>query len=287
MTPRSRAPGGFLAAAALAAAAVVYTPACRPGEATPPAVVVATTSMLAEAARELLAGDPGVRIVTVIPPGGCPGHFDLPPGVASDLRGARAVLCHDYQSTLQDRLAALGAPPGALVTAATPGSLLIPEHFAALIRLSAEGLAARFPDRAARIGANARAAAARLAALAEGLRKETAARPWAGARAVVSRHQQAFARWLGLSVTHTLQRPEDVAPQDLSAALAAPADLVVANLQEGTQAADTVARERRLPVAVFSNFPGAPGYGATHEDLVRANLRRLDEAWSARASGSP
>jgi ABC-type Zn uptake system ZnuABC Zn-binding protein ZnuA len=269
-------------AAALAAAAVVFVPACGPGATPPPPAVVATTSMLAEAARELLAGVDGVRIVTVISPGGCPGHFDLPPGIASDLRTARAVLCHDYQSTLQDRLATLGAPAGALVTAATPGSLLIPEHFAALIRQSADGLAARLPDRASRIEANARAAETRLAARSEALRKETAARPWAGARVVVSRHQQAFARWLGLSAAHVLQRPEDLAPQDLSAALAAPADLVVANLQEGTQAADAVARERRLPVAVFSNFPGAPGYGATYEDLLRANLRRLDEAWAAR-----
>ncbi len=244
-------------------ALILAAAACRPPAEGPP-TVVAATSMLAAAAREV-AGD--VRIVTIVPPGGCPGHFDLPPSFAGELCGARVVLCHDYQSSLRERFVALGVPPASIVTVGTSGSLLIPDNYAKLVRRVAQALA----ERGFRVRGDAPLNA-----------PAVTNRPWAGARVAASRQQEDFCRWLGLKVTCVLPRPEDLAPKGWAEALQEPADLVVANLQEGTQAAEALGRERKLPVAVFSNFPGAPGCGATYEDLFRANLKRLDEAWASR-----
>jgi hypothetical protein len=130
--------------------------------------------------------------------------------------------------------------------------------------------------------AAARSADSRVKAFDESLRREVPARSWAGARIVASRHQEPFCRRLGLEVIRTLERPEDITPKSWAAGLSAPAAFVVANLQEGTQAAEALGRNLKIPVAVFSNFPGAPGYGTTYEDLIRANLARLDEAWATR-----
>jgi zinc transport system substrate-binding protein len=238
--------------------------------------------MLAAAVHEVLPEGGGVRVVTLIPPGACPGHFDLPPSVVGDLRAARVVLCHDYQSSLKDRLAGLGAPASALLVAETPGSLLIPENYLSLVRRTADLLADRLPDRREAIRSGARSADERIKAFDESLRRDVQTRPWAGARIVASRHQEPFCRRLGLEVIRALGRPEDIAPKDWAADLTSPAALVVANLQEGTQAAEALGRNLKIPVVVFSNFPGAPGYGKTYEALIRANLARLDEAWATR-----
>jgi hypothetical protein len=279
MTKRVWFPVVILAAVALAVAAAAFRGGRPAG---PNATVVTTTSMLAGAARAILEGTDGIRIVTLVPPGGCPGHFDLPPGAAEDLRAARAVLCHDYQTALRERLTTLGVPPDACIVVETPGSLLIPDHYRAVLHRVSGSLAACFPDRRARLEANARTAVHRLTALADAIRTETTDRPWRNGRAVASRHQMDFCRWLGVDVTYALPRPEDLPPQGWAEILSTPADLVVANLQEGTRAAEALGRDRKLPVAVFSNFPGAPGYGSTYEELLRANVRRLDEAWASR-----
>ena len=45
-----------------------------------------------------------------------------------------------------------------------------------------------------------------------------------------------------------------------------------------------VVEKQRLgvPLVVFSNFPGADGYGLDYDELVRQNLNRLDAAWRQR-----
>ena len=42
--------------------------------------------------------------------------------------------------------------------------------------------------------------------------------------------------------------------------------LVVGNLQEGLQSAAALADRMSEPLVVFSNFPGAPGYGEGYDD---------------------
>jgi hypothetical protein len=37
-----------------------------------------------------------------------------------------------------------------------------------------------------------------------------------------------------------------------------------------------------VPLVVFSNFPDAEGYGNGYDQLLRENLKRLDEAWMNR-----
>jgi ABC-type Zn uptake system ZnuABC Zn-binding protein ZnuA len=247
----------------------------------PPTVVV-TTGILASAIRELLPGESDARIVILTPPGACPGQFDLAPETASDIRAARAILCHDYEKDLRDKMVGLGAAESSLIITETPGSLLVPDHYLRLVRGTSDMLAGPFPEHKDRMAGAVSAVENRMKVLESWVRREAAERPWAGASVIASRHQEEFCRWLGLNVTHAISRPEDLMPKEWEGVQSVPADLVVANLQEGTQAAEAIGRRRNLPVAVFSNFPGAPGYGASFEDLLHANMRRLDEAWARR-----
>jgi hypothetical protein len=106
--------------------------------------------------------------------------------------------------------------------------------------------------------------------------------PWHGARVVASFQQAGFSRWLGLEVLAEIGRPEDVTPRDLEQLLQYSPDLVIGNLQEGVESAAAVAERLRVPLVVFSNFPGADGYGEGYDQLLQNNLDRLDEAWSSR-----
>lgn len=240
-----------------------------------PAVVV-TTSLLESAVRDAAGPGAAVRVVRLLPPGTCPGHFDISPHALPDLRAAAAVVRHDYQGVLDEKIRQLGAGDIVPFPVKTPGSLLVPGNYLEVVRQVSSALRGRIPGFPGDIAA----VEERMRLLEREIRERP--RPWEGRPALASHNQRLFAEWLGLRVTGVLKRPDDMTPADLERLMACEAEIVVANFQEGTQAALSIGERRRLPVAVFSNFPETEGYGRTYDDLLRENVRRLEAAWAKR-----
>ncbi len=102
---------------------------------------------------------------------------------------------------------------------------------------------------------------------------------WSGKPIIASDNVKEFCEWLGFDVAGVIKRPEDTTPGDIEQPMKIKADMVVANLQEGTQGAMFLGEKMKIPVAVLSNFQGANGYGLNYHQLIEENLKRLDEAW--------
>lgn len=250
------------------------------GATAPPAhhqpVVVVTTSTLESAVDALLP--PGAaRVERLLPPGSCPGHFDLSPRALDWLRDARVVVRHDFQASLDARLSAAGTFGTALVSVPSGDGLLIPANYRKLVAALAPVLAERFPEAGREIRARARAQDNAADALADAARRR--AEPWRGTPVVAATHQASFCRWLGLEVVAVLPPAEQTTPRDLERAAGAGAVMVVANLQEGAAPARSLAARLGLPVAVLSNFPGEEGFGSDYQTLLEADLDRLEAAW--------
>ena len=64
--------------------------------------VVVTTTLIGAAVSDV-AGD-WCRVDVLIPPAGCPGHFDIGPQALAALQGAALIMRHDYQQHLEARL---------------------------------------------------------------------------------------------------------------------------------------------------------------------------------------
>ena len=266
---------GFAAAAAMVAAMV--SP-CRAGEESPPPVVVVAGSAMIAAAVHGLAGEERVEVVELQAPGACPGHFDFSPDQLRRVRGAAVVIHHDYQRQLVTRLGAAGGKP-VFVPLGAAGSLCLPEHQRTLLGHLASALDPLL-DPAAR-----REVARRRAALEEEINVvaaeiDAAAAPWARQPVVASAMQREFVERLGMRVVAELRRPEALGPRDWARMRGSGAVLVIGNLQSDAAAAEALARQAGLPVAVLSNFPGAEGFGADYAALVRENLGRITAAWS-------
>lgn len=255
-----------------------------PGGSPAPPTVVVSTSMLGEAVRAIPALQGGVRIVELVPPGSCPGHFDLRPEQAAQLGEASAVLYPEFQEELGRRLGAMEGLRERLVRVPVPSSPLVPEAFLRTVEFVAGELERLEPRWRGRLAASLEPTRRRLRTLA--LRLREGAAPLAGTPVAASRFQAEFCRWLGLEVVAELPRNGDAAPGALAAALDPRARLVVANLQEGTAAAGAVGERLGIPVAVLSAFPGAPGAGSGYEELLLDNLEALEEAWRRSASPS-
>jgi zinc transport system substrate-binding protein len=257
----------------IAAALGLLALASCTGRGDPSPTVVVTTSILESAVRD--AAGP-VRIVRLLPPGSCPGHFDLSPRFLPELRAAVAVVRHDYQGVLDEKIRQMGAGEVVPVAVKTPGSLLIPANYTGIVRQVSAALGGRIRG----LSADLPGVEERMKRLERELRDRP--RPWEGRAALSSHNQRLFAEWLGLKVTGTLKRADDTTPADLERLMSCEAEIIVANLQEGAQAALALGERRKIPAAVFSNFPGAEGFGQTYDDLLRENVRRLEAAWAKR-----
>jgi zinc transport system substrate-binding protein len=247
--------------------------------ASPPSVVV-TTSILEGAVLEFSDVATEVEVVRLIPPGSCPGHFDLSPRAVPSLRSADAIVRHHYQGHLESQMVDLGVEDATVIVADVRGSLLIPSMYAGLVRKVADILAELLPGQTEQLIFVANQVGLRLLELEEEIRDRPS--PWRGAPVIAPFQQAGFSRWLGLDVVAEIGRPEDLTPRDLDVLMQHRPALVIGNLQEGLQSAATLAERMSVPLVVFSNFPGAAGYGDVYDELLRSNLERLDVAWMSR-----
>jgi len=167
--------------------------------------------LLDVAARDLLNGG-DVEISVLLPPGSCPGHFDLSPATLPLVRSASLVVRHDYQEALDEKLRALGSEHLHIHVIVVHGSLLIPDNYIRMVRGLVPALVQAFPGEKACIDRNL----AKVEQDTVKLRGEMAGQdyPWQGAAVIASAHQKDFAQWLGLTVIDVIKRPEELTPAD-------------------------------------------------------------------------
>jgi len=256
--PRLRASGAtfrFFGALFCAAALALLAPLAQ--AATERAVVVTTPSVLGAAAQAV--GGEGVAVETILPPGSCPGHFDLEPAQVRRLLSATVFFRHEFQDFLDSRLLANDLPPDRIAALPAPGGLCIPDTLATLAREAADELAARLPDEATSLRARAAALAAEAQTRGAALRQRTARLH--GKPVAAAPHQAAFLRWLGLEVVCVLPGGDDPAPGVISRTLAeirtAGARAGVGNVPSGRRLPAALAESAALPLAMFDNFPSS------------------------------
>ncbi len=263
-------------------------PGCNtdsPAAASDPAPAIAVTNTyLASAAREV-AG-PDLAIISLAPPGTCPGHFDIRPSQVDRLRRCRLLLRFDFQGSLDEKLQGHTEGGLSIHEIKPPGSLCEPQSYLAACRQVAEALTAAnlptvqdFAPRLHRIEQRIDAAAARMHARIRdaGL---------AGRAVLCSEHQAGFCRWLGLKVVGTF-RGGDTAllgelDEAISAARSTGVTLVIGNQPEGRLAADALAERFAATVVILDNFPAQPKDEGTYDDMLRDNVDRLVAAATSR-----
>jgi len=240
--------------------------------------IVATNSYLQCAVRDLMGDD--TPVATLAGPGMCPGHFDIRPSQVEQVRRARLVLRFDFQKSLDAKLAPTANDAHKIAEVRLAGGLCEPDSYLSACRQVAEALVqAGFLEtteahrRIGRIGQ-------RIDALARSCRSKTA--PLKGTAVLSSVHQEAFCRWLGLSVVATFSAADTAGVGQVDRAVRqgdqAAVRFVIANKPEGRKLADALAQRLGAKVVVFDNFPAVDADGHPFDQLLEGNVERLLEA---------
>lgn len=241
----------------------------------PPRPQVVVSSSLLYAMVHSLAG-PETELYLLVPPGSCPGHYDLAPADALAIQRCDLALTHAFQKDLRTRWSGL-ALPGALDVLPDRGSALIPDNYRAGLADAADVLSRRFPRQAPVIRS-------RHAAADDTVRRHTETamaelrRLGRGVGVVCDSRQAEFLRFLGIDVRGTWLAGADPSPELIRRP---PGDvaLLVGNRQSD-QAGITgrLAEQWGRPHVVLSNFPTDPGGHYDYLAYFQSQTRTLREA---------
>ena len=245
--------------------------------------VVASTSLITQIV-ERIGGDK-VSVVNIIPPGQCPGHFDVKPGDIQQLVDADLFLLHGWQGEMfsEDLIATanndellvikVNAVVGENENWLSPEvqSLAVDNIMTALCQADSANAAAyqsAAADYKAIIDTKGAEVLARLAAIDPG-----------NISVLCSDQQMGFLDWAGFNIVGVFGRPDTLTPQVVKDLVDLGREqnvaIVIDNMQSGQDAGAGVAEELDCARVILSNFPGGYVNTSTWEETVDYNVDLL------------
>jgi zinc transport system substrate-binding protein len=246
--------------------------------------IMAGSSLIANIIQDVADGKLETR--TLIPPGTCPGHYDVKPSDIETLANSKAFFIHDYQQSFQNVAGAIEAAenPDIIITVLNvTGNWMVPAVQAEAVDKIAQALADIDPENAAYY--QQRAADREQAILAKGeeVESELQGAGVEGVKVLCADMQVGFVQWAGFNITATFGRPEDLSTTDVAQlvteAKQAGAALIIDNLQSGSATLGAAIEQdvEAIPVTI-SNFPGGLENTETWEKAIDKNVDLLLEA---------
>jgi zinc transport system substrate-binding protein len=248
-----------------------------PGEsmAHSPRTVVASDTILSTMIASLLPPDRYV-IETILPPGQCPGHYDVKLSDIEKMKKADLIVSFKGMPHMAD------TPPGAggqILVDAKGLNWMAPESYMRGLGLIADRLSEAFPGDKGSIMRRKAETQARIESKALSLKGEIARAGLSGKAVIASSMQKEPLEWMGLRVVAEYGRPEAMSVREVVRLAGIGkknrAVLVVDNMQSGPDAGRGIAETLAVPHVTLTNFPSEKGYLATVEENVKTVLKVL------------
>jgi zinc transport system substrate-binding protein len=234
---------------------------------------VVTSDTILSGMCEALLPSNGFAIAAILPPGQCPGHYDIKLTDIAKVNQANLVISfHGMPFMNQTEIAA----DKHLLIDTKGRNWMTPPSYVAGLNFLADKLSERFPEQRQQIL----------------MRKEHAIREAEeNIKSLINRLQQASVsqkpviassmlkeplEWMGFHVVGAYGRPESLSAKEIVELTRIGKDkkavMVVDNLQSGPDAGKGIAEALNMPHVIFSNFPSEKGYFATLSENINAAL---------------
>jgi zinc transport system substrate-binding protein len=246
--------------------------------------IMAGSSLIANIIQDV-AGDK-LETRTLIPPGLCPGHYDVKPSDIVALANSTALFIHDYQQNFQNIVGAIEAAENSdlvITVLNVTGNWMVPAVQAEAVDKIAQALGEIDPENAAYY--QQRAADREQAILAHGQEVENTLQEAGveGVKVICAEMQAGFVMWAGFNITATYGRPEDLSSLDVNQLITEAKDtgvaLIIDNLQSGsTMLGASIEQDVEAIPVTISNFPGGLENTETWEKAIDKNVDLLLEA---------
>jgi zinc transport system substrate-binding protein len=230
--------------------------------------------------------DGKVEAHTIIPPGVCPGHYDVKPSDIVALANSKALFIHNYQQNYENIAGAIEAAENAdliITVLNVTGNWMVPAVQAEAVNKIAQALGEIYPENAAYYAGNATERAQAILAYGEQVKDRLQDAAVDGVKVICAAMQEGFVRWAGFDIVATYGRPEELSPADvqqlITEAIEAGVVLVIDNLQSGsTTLGVSLEQDIEAISVIISNFPGGLKNTETWEKAIDKNVDLLLDA---------
>jgi zinc transport system substrate-binding protein len=253
----------------------------HPHNAQPSANITAGSSLISNIIQDV-AGDK-VETRTLIPPGVCPGHYDVKTSDIEALANSTALFIHDYQQYFQNINGAIEAAENhnlTIMAINVTGNWMVPQVQAEAVGKIAQALSEIDPENAAYYQQRAADREQAILAYGDAVKSRLQDAGVEGVKVICAEMQAGFISWAGFNITATFGRPEDLSPAQIAdlidKAQESDAALVIDNLQSGSTTLGTAIGQdtEAIPVTI-SNFPGGLENTETWEKAIDKNVDLL------------
>ena len=223
---------------------------------------------------------------TFIPPGMCPGHYDVKPSDIEALANSKAFFIHNYQQNYENITGLIEAVenPDLIITVINiTGNWMTPPAQAEAVGKIAQALGEIDPDNAAYYQEKAADREQAILTYGDDVKTELQEAGVEGVKVICAEMQAGFVSWAGFNITATFGRPEDLSPAQIADlidnAQESGVTLMIDNLQSSstTLGASMEQDIEAIPVTI-SNFPGGLENTETWEKAIDKNVDLLLEA---------
>lgn len=232
--------------------------------------IVTSDTLLSGMAEALLPGT-RYRVKAILPPGQCPGHYDVKLADIEEVQKADLVISFRGMPFMKgasfDDQKKLEMDNGAR-------NWMVPDSYIDGMNHLANHLSVRFPADRDEIGRRNEAAVLLIRKESVKLRDRITLAGLRGLAVLASSLQKETLEWMGLRVVGVYGRPESISARDVVRLIRIGREqqalAVVDNLQSGPDAGIRIAEALGRPHIVLNNFPSERGYLSTLKENVEA-----------------
>jgi len=243
--------------------------------------IVAGSSLIADIAQNV-AGDK-LEIHNLIPPGMCPGHYDVIPSDFETLANSKVIIIHNWQqdkANITGLIEAADNPNLIIKVIDVNGNWMTPPVQAEAVDKIAQALSEIYPENSAYYQEKAEKGTQSVLTKGEEIKTRLQQAKLDGVKVICTDEQAGFVIWAGFDIVATYGRPEELSVAEvgelITEAKKAGVALVIDNLQSGaTSNSATMAQDIGAIQVTISNFPGAFEGTETWEKSLNKNVDLL------------
>ena len=239
--------------------------------------VVATTSILASVIKDI-AGEK-LEVVTLVPAGSCPGHFDLKVTHLTSIKKSALVFAHGFEEYLDKIMLSMGESRCRPFIIKTEGSWFLPDIQISVYERIGNILSVRFPEYKDYFEKNKGKVESEIVRSGIAVKKMIAEKKLAGSPVICNEHIKEMLEYMGFKVVGTYGRKEDLTVSDIKTIIREANKknviLVVDNLQAGPDTGLVIAEQLKISHVAISNFPGVLPKAPTLRQTLYENAKRI------------
>jgi len=237
--------------------------------------IVATSSNIATTVKQI--GQSKVNVTVLIPPGICPGHYEIKPQDIKKLYKNGVLLYHGWEGFIDDISKATNGSGARIIQVDVNGNWLIPEVQIHAAEKITEILSSTDPENKKFYEKNLVSYKNRMKTLDRKVKTMISTNKMKDVPVICSAMQKDLIEYFGLKVIGCFGRDEEISPGVITNLINDSnkyhVKIIVSNLQSGTSTGEMLAKRIHLPHAVLSNFPGGLKGTDNVENTLLKNLQ--------------